>query len=103
MWKHGSPAQVDWSLENSEEIGSLEIVLVRTKTEGSGKYGRSVIVSSQSCCRHVQPMVPEAGSFGFTVPQRTDDGCNLAFKANVKMKSVRRAFAFAYPLPNPVA
>ena len=74
MWKHGSPAQVDWSLENSEEIGSLEIVLVRTKTEGSGKYGRSVIVSSQSCCRHVQPMVPEAGSFAFTVPGRADDG-----------------------------
>jgi hypothetical protein len=101
MWKHGSPAQVDWSLENSEEIGSLEIVLVRTKTEGSGKYGRSVIVSSQSCCRHAHSMVPGAGSFAFTVPQRTDDGCNLAFKANVKMKSVRRAFAFAYPLPSP--
>jgi hypothetical protein len=46
-------------------------------------------------------MVPGAGSFAFTVPQRTDDGCNLAFIANVKMKSVRRAFAFAYPLPNP--
>ena len=74
MWKHGSPAQVDWSLENSEEIGSLEIVLVRTKTEGSGKYGRSVIVSSQSCCRHAHSMVPGAGSFAFTVPGRADDG-----------------------------
>ena len=103
MWKQGSPAQVDWSLENSEEIGSLEIVLVRTKTEGSGKYGRSVIVSSQSCCRHAHSMVPGAGSFAFTVPGRADDGCNLALVAKMKKKSVRRAFTLAYSLPNPVA
>ena len=103
MWKQGSPAQVDWSLENSEEIGSLEIVLVRTKTEGSGKYGRSVIVSSQSRCRHAHSMVPGAGSFAFTVPGRAGDGCNLALVAKMKKKSVRRAFTLAYSLPNPVA
>ena len=103
MWKHGSPAQVYWSLENPEEVESLEIVLERTRMEGSGKHSHLVAVSSQSCCRHVQPVVPEAGSFGFTVPGRADDGCNLAFGAKVKVKSIRRAFTLAYQLPSPNA
>ncbi len=102
-WRHGSPAQVDWSLANPEEIESLEIVLERTKMEGSGKYRHPVTVSSHSCCRHVQPMVPGAGSFGFTVPGNSNDGCNLAFGAKIKVKSFRRTFTLAYPLPNPVA
>ena len=103
MWKHGSPAQADWSLENPEEIESLEIVLERTRMEGSGKHRRQITVASQSCCRHVQSMVPGAGSFGFTVPGSVDDGCNLSLVAKVKMKSIRRAFTFTYPLPSPVA
>ena len=102
MWKHGSPAQVDWSLENPEEIESLEIALARTRMKGSGKHRRLSTVSSQSCCRHVQSMVPGAGSFGFTVPVSANDGCNLAFGAKVKVKGVSRAFALTYPLPNPV-
>ena len=102
MWRHGSPAQIDWSLENPEEIESLEIVLERTRMEGSGKHRRLKTVSSQSCCRHVLPMVPGAGSFGFTVPENVGDGCNLAFGAKVKMKGVRRVFTLAYPLPSPI-
>ena len=103
MWKQGSPAQVDWSLENPEEIESLEITLARTRMEGSGKHRRLTTVSSQSCCHHAQSMVPGAGSFGFTVPVSVGDGCNLAFVAKVKMKSIRRAFTFTYPLPSPIA
>jgi len=103
MWKQGSPAQVDWSLENPEEIESLEITLARTRMEGSGKYRRLTTVSSQSCCHHAQSMVPGAGSFGFTVPGSANDGCNLSFVAKVKMKSIRRAFTFTYPLPNPIS
>ncbi len=102
MWKQGSPAQVDWSLENPEEIESLEIALARTKTESSGKHRRLSTVSSQSCSRHAQSMVPGAGSFGFTVPGRADDGCNLALVAKMKVKSTRRVFTLTYPLPNPV-
>ncbi len=103
MWKQGSPAQVDWSLENPEEIESLEITLARTRMEGSGKHRRLTTVSSQSCSRHTQSMVPGAGSFGFTVPGSIGDGCNLALAAKMKKKSVRRAFTLAYSLPNPVA
>lgn len=103
MWKQGSPAQVDWSLENPEEIESLEIALARTRMEGSGKHRRLTTVSSQSCCHHAQSMVPGAGSFGFTVPGSANDGCNLSLVAKVKMKSIRRAFTFTYPLPSPVA
>ena len=103
MWKYGAPAQIDWSLENPEEIESLEIVLERTRMEGSGKHRRQITVSSQSCSRHAQSMVPGAGSFGFTVPVSTNDGCNLSFVAKVKMKSIRRAFTFTYPLPNPIS
>ena len=102
MWKYGAPAQIDWSLENPEEIESLEIALERKKTVGSGKHHRQITVSSQSCSRHAQSMVPGAGSFGFTVPGSANDGCNLAFSAKVKVKGVRRAFTLAYPLPNPV-
>jgi len=100
MWKPGFPGQIDWSLENPDEIESLEIVLERTRMEGSGKYRRLIAVSSQSCCRHVQSMVPGAGSFGFTVPERANDGSNLAFGAKVKVKSIRRAFTLAYLLPS---
>ena len=103
MWKQGSPAQVDWTLENPEEIESLEVVLERTRMKGSGKQRRLTTVSSQSCSRHAQSMVPVAGSFGFTVPGSASDGCNLAFGAKVKMKSIRRVFTFSYPLPSPVA
>ena len=103
MWKQGSPAQTDWSLENPEEVESLEIVLERTRMEGSGKHRRLTTVSSQSCSRHVQSMVPGAGSFGFTVPVSTNDGCNLGFSAKVKVKGVRRVFTFSYPLPNPIS
>ncbi len=99
MWKYGAPAQIDWSLENPEEIESLEIALERKKTVGSGKHHRQITVSSQSCSRHAQSMVPGAGSFGFTVPGSANDGCNLAFSAKVKVKGVRRAFTLAYPLP----
>ncbi len=102
MWKYGAPAQIDWSLENPEEIESLEIALERKKTVGSGKHHRQITVSSQSCSRHAQSMVPGAGSFGFTVPGSANDGCNLAFGAKVKVKGVSRAFALTYPLPNPV-
>ena len=102
MWKQGSPAQADWSLENQEAVESLEIALERTRMEGSGKHRRLTTVSSQSCCRHTQSMVPGAGSFGFTVPGSVGDGCNLAFGAKVKVKSIRRVFTFTYPLPNPV-
>ena len=103
MWKQGSPAQVDWSLENPEEIESLEITLARTRMEGSGKHRRLTTVSSQSCCHHAQSMVPGVGSFGFTVPGSVGDGCNLAFGAKVKVKSIRRAFTLTYPLPSPIA
>ena len=103
MWKQGSPAQVDWTLENPEEIESLEITLARTRMDGSGKHRRLTTVSSQSCSRHTQSMVPGAGSFGFTVPGSIGDGCNLALVAKMKKKSVRRAFTLAYSLPNPVA
>jgi hypothetical protein len=48
-------------------------------------------------------MVPGVGSFGFTVPVIVGDGCNLAFGAKVKVKSIRRAFTFTYPLPSPIA
>ena len=99
MWKYGAPAQVDWSLENPEEIESLEIALERKKTVGAGKHHRQIMVSSQNCRRHAQSMVPGAGSFGFTVPGSANDGCNLAFGAKVKVKGVKRAFALAYPLP----
>lgn len=99
MWKYGAPAQIDWSLENPEEIESLEIALERKKTVGSGKHHRQITVSSQSCSRHAQSMVSGAGSFGFTVPGSANDGCNLAFSAKVKVKGVRRAFTLAYPLP----
>ena len=102
MWEKGSPAQVDWTLENPEEIESLEIALERTRMEGSGKHRRLTTVSSQSCCHHAQSMVPGAGSFGFTVPVSTNDGCNLSFVAKVKMKGVSRIFTLTYPLPNPV-
>ena len=102
MWKYGAPAQIDWSLENPEEIESLEIALERKKTVGSGKHHRQITVSSQSCSRHAQSMVPGAGSFGFTVPVSTNDGCNLSFVAKVKMKGVSRIFTLTYPLPNPV-
>lgn len=103
MWKHGSPAQVDWSLENPEEIESLEIVLERRRMEGSGKCRRLKVVSSESCCRHGQSLVPGTGSFGFAVPGSADDGCNLSFGVKLKVKSVRRAYALAYPLPSPSA
>ena len=103
MWKQGSPAQVDWSLENPEEIESLEITLARTRMEGSGKHRRLTTVSSQSCCHHAQSMVPGAGSFGFTVPGSVGDGCTLTFGAKVKVKSIRRAFTLTYPLPSPIA
>ena len=103
MWKQGSPAQVDWTLENPEEIESLEITLERTRMEGSGKHRRLTTVSSQSCCHHAQSMVPGAGSFDFTVPGSVGDGCNLAFVAKVKVKSIRRVFTFTYPLPSPIA
>ena len=103
MWKQGSPAQVDWSLENPEEIESLEIALERKKTVGSGKHHRQITVSSQSCSRHAQSMVPGAGSFGFTVPVSTNDRCNLSFVAKVKVKGVSRIFTLTYPLPSPVA
>ena len=103
MWKQGSPAQVDWSIENPEEIESLEIALERTRMEGSGKHRRLSTVSSQSCSRHTQSMVPGAGSFGFAVPGSVGDGCNLSFVTKVKMKSIRRAFTFTYPLPNPIS
>ena len=103
MWKQGSPAQVDWSLENPEEIESLEIALARTRMKGSGKHRRLTTFSSQNCCRHAQSIVPGMGSFGFTVPVSVGDGCNLAFGAKVKMKSIRRAFTFTYPLPNPIS
>ena len=99
MWKYGAPAQIDWSLENPEAIESLEIALERKKTVGSGKHHRQITVSSQSCSRHAQSIVPGAGSFGFTVPGSANDGCNLAFSAKVKVKGVRRAFTLAYPLP----
>ena len=102
MWKQGSPAQVNWTLENPEEIESLEIVLERTRMKGSGKHRRLKTVSSQSCSRHAQSMVPVAGSFGFTVPGSASDGWNLAFGSKVKVKGVSRAFALTYPLPNPV-
>lgn len=102
MWKHGSPAQVEWTLENPEEVESLEIALERTRMLGSGKHRRLKTVSSQSCSRHAQSMVPGAGSFGFTVPGSASDGWNLAFGAKVKVKGVSRAFALTYPLPNPV-
>ena len=101
MWKQGSSAQVDWTLENPEEIESLEIALERTRMEGSGKHRRVKTVSSQSCSRHTQSMVPGSGSFGFTVPGSANDGCSLAFGAKVKVKCVHRAFTLAYPLPNP--
>jgi hypothetical protein len=103
MWKQGSPAQVDWSLENPEEIESLEITLARTRMEGSGKHRRLTTVSSQSCYHHAQSMVPGAGSFGFTVPGSVGDGCTLTFGAKVKVKSIRRAFTLTYPLPTPIA
>ena len=103
MWKQGSPAQADWSLDSPEEIESLEIALERTRMKGSGKHRRLKTVASQSCSRHVQSMVPGAGSFGFTVPGSANDGCNLSLVAKVKMKSIRRAFTFTYPLPSPVA
>jgi hypothetical protein len=48
-------------------------------------------------------MVPGVGSFGFTVPGSTNDGCNLAFGVKVKVKSIRRVFTFTYPLPNPIS
>jgi hypothetical protein len=102
MWKQGSLAQVDWSLENPEEIESLEIALERTRMEGSGKHRRLTTVSSQSCCHHAQSMVPGVGSFCFTVPQSVGDGWNLAFGAKVKVKGVSRIFTLTYPLPNPV-
>ena len=103
MWKQGSPAQVDWSLENPEAVESLEIVLERTRMEGSGKHRRLTTVASQSCCRHRQSMVPGTGSFAFTVPGSANDGCNLSLVAKVKIKSIRRAFTFTYSLPSPVA
>ena len=102
MWKYGAPAQIDWSLENPEEIESLEIALERKKTVGSGEHHRQITVSSQRRSRHAQSMVPGAGSFGFTVPGSANDGCNLAFRAKVKAKSVSRVFAFVYPLPHPM-
>ena len=102
VWKHGSPAQIDWSLENQEEIESLEIVLVRKRAEGSGKHRRLTTVSSQNCCCYARSMVPGAGSFGFTVPEGGNDGSNFAFVATVKVKSVRRVFTLTYPLPNPI-
>lgn len=100
MWKHGSPAQVDWSLDNPEEIESLEVVLGCTKSEGAGKYRHTVTVSSQSCCRHGQSQIPGAGSFAFTVPGRAGDGCNLALCAKIKVKSASRKFILTYPLPS---
>lgn len=96
MWKHGSPAQVDWSLDNPEEIESLEIVRERTKMEGSGKYRRLTTVSSQSCSRHAQSMIPGAGSFSFMVPGSTNDGCNLSFVAKVKVKGVSHVFTLTH-------
>lgn len=103
MWKHGSPAQIDWSLDNPEEIESLEIVLSRRRMEDSGKHSRLTTVSSQICCRHGQSQVPGTGSFGFTVPRSAHDGCSLAFGVKVKVRAICRAFTFAYPLPNPVS
>jgi hypothetical protein len=103
MWKQGSPAQVDWSLENPEEIESLEIALARMRMKGSGKQRRLTTVSSQSCCHRAQSMAHGAGSFDFTVPGSVGDGCNLSFVAKVKVKSIRRVFTFSYPLPSPVA
>ena len=70
--------------------------------KATGKRHRQITVSSQSCSRHAQSMVPGAGSFGFTVPGSANDGCNLAFRAKVKAKSVCRVFAFVYPLPHPM-
>ena len=99
MWKPGSPAQVEWSLENADEIESLEINLEGSRTEGSGKHSRTVVVSSQTCCRHDQSMVPGAGSFGLAVPGKKGGATSWALEAKVKSKSSRRPFAFSYPLP----
>ncbi len=100
MWKPGSPAQVEWSVENADGIESLEINLQGLRTEGSGKFSRTVVVSSQTCCRHDQSMVPGAGSFGFTVPGKKGGASSWSLEAKVKSKSIRRPFAFSYPLPD---
>ena len=100
MWKPDSPAQIEWTLEDADEVESLEILLEGSRVEGSGKHSRTVVVSSKSCCRHDQSMVPGAGSFGFTVPDKENGASSWAFAAKVKSKSIRRPFGFSYPLPD---
>ena len=100
MWKPGSPAQVEWSLQDADEVESLEIILEGSQMVGSGKHSHKVVVSSKSCCRHDQSMVPGAGSFGFTVPDKENGASSWAFAAKVKSKSIRRPFGFSYPLPD---
>lgn len=100
MWKTGSPAQIEWSLEDADGIESLEIFLEGSKMEGSGKHSHKVVVSSQSCCRHDQSIVPGAGSFGFAVPDKESGASSWSLEAKVKSKSIRRPFAFSYPLPD---
>ncbi len=101
-WKPGSSAEIDWSLDHPEEIESIEIILEGSRMEGSGKRRYMTIVSSQSCCRQVHPMIAAAGSFGFTVPGTQVPACKWAFDVRLKVKDVRRAFAFTYPLPTPI-
>ena len=105
----GTPWTSHWESGNAQNHLKLAAFssdpfssLARTRMKGSGMHRRLTTFSSQNCCHHAQSMVPGAGSFGFTVPVSTNDGCNLSFVAKVKMKSIRRAFTFTYPLPNPV-
>ena len=67
--------------------------------EGSGKHSRKVVVSSQRCCRHVKPMVPAVGSFGFEVPCGEGERCSWAVVAKLKVKGFRREITANYALP----
>jgi len=100
MWKPGSPAQIEWTLEDADQVESLEILLEGSRIEGSGKHSHKVVISSQSCCRHGQSMVPGAGSFGFTVPDGECGASSWALAAKVQSKSVRRPYGFSYSLPD---
>ena len=98
-WEHGSPAHVNWSLDDPEVVEALEIFLESSKMEGSGKRSRKVVVSSQRCCCHVKPMVPAVGSFGIEVPSREGERRSWAVVAKLKVRGFRREITATYALP----
>ncbi|MBO4287630.1 MAG: DUF3592 domain-containing protein [Kiritimatiellae bacterium] len=97
MWTPGSGAQIDWKLERAEEVESLEIVLEGARWTG-GKHRYKTVVSTTSCCRHENQVIPSGWRFGFSAPEALD-GVKWSFIATMKVKGVQRPYTLTYVLP----